>query len=199
MLQPCATCVQESRETLAFRMLDQVVMVELIKPTLEQYITPYMRANRLDQDNIFSTYVKVWTIPLLSQCSRCLRFCHCCIFLCFVSPRPVCFLFFSALDISDFVISVSFCVLRPVCFCFSALDVSDFAISMYLYLFCVPSDYTFFSFLVLETSHILSLLYLYLFCVHGAFLHFHFAQHFWTRSLTEWYFTSSDGSSLQTK
>ena len=59
MLQPCATCVQESRETLAFRMLDQVVMVELIKPTLEQYITPYMRANRLDQDNIFSTYVKV--------------------------------------------------------------------------------------------------------------------------------------------
>ena len=117
---------------------------------------------------------------------------------CVLWPRGLCVFCFSALDISDFVISISFCVLRPVRFCFSALDVLDFVISIHLHPFCVPSDYTF-SFLVLETSHILLLLYLYLFCVHGALLHFHFVQHFWTRSLTKWYFTSSDGSSLQTK
>ncbi|KAK7116086.1 kinetochore-associated protein 1-like [Littorina saxatilis] len=49
---------QETKETLAFRMLDQVVMVEMIKPTLEKYITPYMRAHGLDQDNILATYIK---------------------------------------------------------------------------------------------------------------------------------------------
>ncbi|XP_076465746.1 kinetochore-associated protein 1-like [Babylonia areolata] len=49
---------EETRETLAFRMLDQVVMVELMKPTLEKYITPYIRAHCLDQDYIFATYIK---------------------------------------------------------------------------------------------------------------------------------------------
>nr|KAG5706572.1 hypothetical protein BaRGS_028743 [Batillaria attramentaria] len=48
----------ESRETLAFRMLDRVVMVELIQPTLKQYIAPYMRAYNLNQDHIFATYIK---------------------------------------------------------------------------------------------------------------------------------------------
>lgn len=51
--------LQETKETLAFRMLDRVVMVELIVPTLERYITPYIQANHLNQDHIFSSYVKV--------------------------------------------------------------------------------------------------------------------------------------------
>ncbi|PVD19763.1 hypothetical protein C0Q70_20254 [Pomacea canaliculata] len=49
---------QETKETLAFRMLDRVVMVELIVPTLERYITPYIQANHLNQDHIFASYVK---------------------------------------------------------------------------------------------------------------------------------------------
>ncbi|KAK7496856.1 hypothetical protein BaRGS_00011836, partial [Batillaria attramentaria] len=55
---PLSQFQQESRETLAFRMLDRVVMVELIQPTLKQYIAPYMRAYNLNQDHIFATYIK---------------------------------------------------------------------------------------------------------------------------------------------
>ncbi|KAL8602243.1 hypothetical protein ACOMHN_022756 [Nucella lapillus] len=56
---------QESLESVAYRMLDQVVMVELMQPTLEKYITPYIRNHRLDQDNIFATYIKKYITPYI--------------------------------------------------------------------------------------------------------------------------------------
>jgi len=51
--------LQETTETIAFRMLDKVVAIELISKTLENQIRPYMEEHRLHQDSIFSRYMKV--------------------------------------------------------------------------------------------------------------------------------------------
>ena len=40
-------------------MLDKVVALELIMPTLERQIRPYMKEHGLNQDKIFSKYIKV--------------------------------------------------------------------------------------------------------------------------------------------
>lgn len=40
-------------------MLDKVVSLELIVPTLEKQIRPYMKAHNLKEDHVFSKYVIV--------------------------------------------------------------------------------------------------------------------------------------------
>ncbi|XP_046578662.1 kinetochore-associated protein 1-like [Haliotis rubra] len=47
------------QRSVAFRvMLDKVVALELIVPTLERQIRPYMREHRLNEDQVFSKYIK---------------------------------------------------------------------------------------------------------------------------------------------
>ncbi|XP_052766209.1 kinetochore-associated protein 1-like [Mya arenaria] len=53
-----AQFLQETKETIAFRMLDKVVALELIAPTLERQIRPYMAEHNLNQDTIFSKYIR---------------------------------------------------------------------------------------------------------------------------------------------
>ncbi|OWF43847.1 kinetochore-associated protein 1-like [Mizuhopecten yessoensis] len=50
--------IQETTESVTFRMLDEVVAVELMDQTLDTYIRPYMREHGLKEDNIFSQYIK---------------------------------------------------------------------------------------------------------------------------------------------
>ncbi|XP_069116407.1 kinetochore-associated protein 1-like [Argopecten irradians] len=50
--------IQETTESVTFRMLDEVVAVELMDQTLDTYIRPYMREHGLKEDNIFSKYIK---------------------------------------------------------------------------------------------------------------------------------------------
>ncbi|XP_048259831.1 kinetochore-associated protein 1-like [Haliotis rufescens] len=50
--------LKETTESVAFRMLDKVVALELIVPTLERQIRPYMREHRLNEDQVFSKYIK---------------------------------------------------------------------------------------------------------------------------------------------
>ncbi|KAJ8308208.1 hypothetical protein KUTeg_013082 [Tegillarca granosa] len=58
--------MQETTETVTFRMLDRVVAIELIPSTLEKQIRPYMREHNLKEDKIFFKYVK----DLLSRQGR---------------------------------------------------------------------------------------------------------------------------------
>ncbi|CAC5425573.1 KNTC1 [Mytilus coruscus] len=50
--------LQETTETVTFRMLDKVVAIEMINQTLERQIRPYMREHNLREDIIFSKYIK---------------------------------------------------------------------------------------------------------------------------------------------
>ncbi|XP_033734712.1 kinetochore-associated protein 1-like [Pecten maximus] len=50
--------IQETTESVTFRMLDEVVAVELMDQTLDTYIRPYMREHGLKEDSIFSQYIK---------------------------------------------------------------------------------------------------------------------------------------------
>ncbi|VDI68803.1 kinetochore-associated protein 1, partial [Mytilus galloprovincialis] len=50
--------LQETTETVTFRMLDKVVAIEMINQTLERQIRPYMREYNLREDIIFSKYIK---------------------------------------------------------------------------------------------------------------------------------------------
>ncbi|KAL3872886.1 hypothetical protein ACJMK2_036067 [Sinanodonta woodiana] len=61
-----AQFLQETTESVTFRMLDKVVALELISQTLETQIRPYMRENNLKEDHVFSKYVK----DLLERCGR---------------------------------------------------------------------------------------------------------------------------------
>ncbi|KAK3578691.1 hypothetical protein CHS0354_008549 [Potamilus streckersoni] len=61
-----AQFLQETTESVTFRMLDKVVALELISQTLETQIRPYMREHNLKEDHVFSKYVK----DLLERCGR---------------------------------------------------------------------------------------------------------------------------------
>ncbi|XP_053381951.1 kinetochore-associated protein 1-like [Mercenaria mercenaria] len=50
--------LKETKETITFRMLDKVVALDLISQTLERQIRPYMKEHGLNQDQIFSKYIK---------------------------------------------------------------------------------------------------------------------------------------------
>ncbi|XP_064600912.1 kinetochore-associated protein 1-like [Liolophura sinensis] len=50
--------VEESTESVAFRMLDKVWAIELIPTTLKKQIRPYMIEHSLKEDDIFSKYIK---------------------------------------------------------------------------------------------------------------------------------------------
>ncbi|KAL4233776.1 Kinetochore-associated protein 1 [Mactra antiquata] len=50
--------LKETTETIAFRMLDKAVTLDLIHETLERQIQPYMNEYSLHQDMIFSKYVR---------------------------------------------------------------------------------------------------------------------------------------------
>lgn len=55
---------QESTESVAFRMLDKVWAIELIPTTLKKQIRPYMIEHSLNEDDIFSKYIKVSEVIL---------------------------------------------------------------------------------------------------------------------------------------
>ena len=50
---------QETTESVTFRMLDNVVALELIQTRLTQQIRPYMKEHHLKEDVVFTKYVKV--------------------------------------------------------------------------------------------------------------------------------------------
>lgn len=49
--------LQETTETVVFRMLDEVVAMQMISQTIENQIRPYMREHNLREDIIFSKYI----------------------------------------------------------------------------------------------------------------------------------------------
>jgi hypothetical protein len=51
--------LQETTETVTFRMLDKVVATQMISQTIEKQIRPYMREHNLREDIIFSKYITV--------------------------------------------------------------------------------------------------------------------------------------------
>lgn len=50
---------KETTESVTFRMLDNVVALEVIQTRLTQQIRPYMKEHHLKEDVIFTKYVKV--------------------------------------------------------------------------------------------------------------------------------------------
>lgn len=50
---------QETTESVTFRMLDNVVALEMIQTRLTQQIRPYMKEHHLKEDKVFTKYVKV--------------------------------------------------------------------------------------------------------------------------------------------
>lgn len=50
---------KETTETVTFRMLDNVVALEVIQTRLTQQIRPYMKEHHLKEDVVFTKYVKV--------------------------------------------------------------------------------------------------------------------------------------------
>lgn len=50
---------KETTESVTFRMLDNVVALEVIQTRLTQQIRPYMKEHHLKEDVVFTKYVKV--------------------------------------------------------------------------------------------------------------------------------------------
>lgn len=57
---------KETTESVTFRMLDNVVALEVIQTRLTQQIRPYMKEHHLKEDVVFTKYVKVLA---LSTCT----------------------------------------------------------------------------------------------------------------------------------
>ena len=52
-------CVQETTESLTYRMLDRVVAVELIPSTIEKVVRPYMKEHNLNEERMLFQYIGV--------------------------------------------------------------------------------------------------------------------------------------------
>lgn len=57
--QFCVFLLQETTETIVFRMLDRLVAIELMEKTLQQVIRPYINEHKLNEDELFSKYIQV--------------------------------------------------------------------------------------------------------------------------------------------
>ena len=67
----CVTCLshvyhvchitlgQESREVVVFRLLDKIVATELVSPTVQSKVLPYVQRHGLKVDEVLLQYVKV--------------------------------------------------------------------------------------------------------------------------------------------
>lgn len=61
----CSSCVchityvQESREVVVFRLLDKIVATELVSPTVQSKVVPYVQRHGLNVDEVLLQYVKV--------------------------------------------------------------------------------------------------------------------------------------------
>ena len=61
----CLSCVchitlgQESREVVVFRLLDKIVATELVSPTVQSKVLPYVQRHGLNVDEVLLQYVKV--------------------------------------------------------------------------------------------------------------------------------------------
>ena len=53
------THVQESREVVVFRLLDKIVATELVSPTVQSKVLPYVQRHGLKLDEVLLQYVKV--------------------------------------------------------------------------------------------------------------------------------------------
>ena len=53
------THVQESREIVVFRLLDKIVATELVSPTVQSKVLPYVQRHGLKLDEVLLQYVKV--------------------------------------------------------------------------------------------------------------------------------------------
>lgn len=53
---------KETTESVTFRMLDNVVALEVIQTRLTQQIRPYMKEHHLKEDVVFTKYVKVLSL-----------------------------------------------------------------------------------------------------------------------------------------
>ncbi len=51
--------LQETTESLTYRMLDRVVAAELIPDTLRKIVRPYMKEHGLNEDKMLFQYIKV--------------------------------------------------------------------------------------------------------------------------------------------
>lgn len=54
--------LKETTESVTFRMLDNVVALEVIQTRLTQQIRPYMKEHHLKEDVVFTKYVKVLSL-----------------------------------------------------------------------------------------------------------------------------------------
>ena len=52
-------CVQETNETLTYRMLDRCLAPDSLGAYLDQTVVPYMKEKELDRDLTLSNYIKV--------------------------------------------------------------------------------------------------------------------------------------------
>jgi len=66
--------VQESREAVVFRILDKVVATELVSPTVQSKVLPYVQRHKLKLDTVLLQYVKVGVV---SVCIGCMCVCVC--------------------------------------------------------------------------------------------------------------------------
>ena len=53
------THVQESREVVVFRLLDKIVATELVSPTVQSKVLPYVQRHGLKVDEVLLQYVEV--------------------------------------------------------------------------------------------------------------------------------------------
>ena len=53
------THVQESREVVVFRLLDKIVATELVSPTVQSKVLPYVQRHGLKLDEVLLQYFKV--------------------------------------------------------------------------------------------------------------------------------------------
>ena len=55
----CVYFLQESHESITYRMLDRVKAIELIPSSLEKVIVPYMKEHNLQKDKMLFQYIGV--------------------------------------------------------------------------------------------------------------------------------------------
>ena len=75
--------VQESRESVVFRILDKVVATELILPTVQSKVLPYVQRHKLKLDTVLLQYVKVGVVSVCMCVCACVCMCvHVCVCVC---------------------------------------------------------------------------------------------------------------------
>ena len=59
--------MQETTETITYRMLDRVVAVELVPDVIHRVVRPYMKEHNLSEDKLLYHYIGVSSLQLCAM------------------------------------------------------------------------------------------------------------------------------------